>query len=146
MKRWLTHLGGARATILAGLLLAAVGGPDRRAGLAALLGNALSHALVQLLKRTVRRPRPCDPYGAPLALVDLPDPFSFPSGHAAAAFAVAVPISLAHPLVAPVPLALASYVAYTRFALRVHHVSDVIAGTALGIAGAVAAILLLPWS
>lgn len=143
MTRRLTHLGGARATILAGLALTAAGGAERRVGLAALLGNALSHLLVQVLKRTVRRARPCDAYGAPLAMVDLPDPFSFPSGHSAAAFAVAVPVAFAHVWLAPFALTLAGSIAYSRYALRVHHLSDVCAGVALGVAGALVAMQLL---
>lgn len=136
--RWLTHLGGARLTIGIGLALVALG--DVRLGAAVLLANAGSHVIVQLLKRAVARPRPCDPSGAPLALVDLPDPHSFPSGHAAAATAVAATLALAHPLAAPVLLPLAGLVAYSRVALRVHHVSDVLAGVALGLGGAIAAL------
>jgi undecaprenyl-diphosphatase len=141
VTRLVTHLGGARATILAGLLLAAFG--DRRAGLAALLGNTLSHLVVQVLKRAVARPRPCDAEGRLLALVELPDPFSFPSGHAAAAFAVATAVAVTEPLTAPFVLALAATVAWTRVALRVHHRSDVVAGATLGIAGALAALQIL---
>lgn len=141
--RVLTHLGGARATILSGLLLVALGGDDRRVGLAALLGNALSHLLVQILKRTVARPRPCDAAGVPLALIELPDPFSFPSGHSAAAFAVALAVAFAHPLLAPAALGLAALVAISRVTLRVHHPGDVLAGIALGAGGFVAAQLLL---
>lgn len=139
MMRTITHLGGARATILAGLLLVATGGEARAAGVAALLGNALSHAAVQILKRTVRRPRPCDVAGVPLALVDLPDPFSFPSGHSAAAFAVAIPAALSWPALAPATLGLAALIAWSRVALRVHHASDVWAGIALGALGSLAA-------
>jgi undecaprenyl-diphosphatase len=135
--RWLTHLGGARFTLGVGLALMTFGEP--RLGLAALLGNAGSHLLVQILKRAVARPRPCDPAGRPLALVDLPDAHSFPSGHAAAATAVAGVVALAHPLTAPLALPLAGLVAYSRVALRVHHLSDVLAGVALGLGGAVGA-------
>jgi undecaprenyl-diphosphatase len=134
--RWITHLGGARVTLGIGLALAALG--ETRLGLAALVANAGSHLLVQLLKRAVARARPCDAMGRPLALVDLPDPHSFPSGHAAAATAVAMTIVLAHPLAAPLALPLAGVVAHSRVALRVHHVSDVVAGVALGTAGAIA--------
>jgi undecaprenyl-diphosphatase len=140
VTRTLTHLGGARATILAGLVLALV---DRQMGFAALLGNAISHLAVQVLKRAVGRPRPCGPDGRPLALVALPDPFSFPSGHAAAAFAVALPIALAWVWAAPLALGAASVVAWSRVALRVHYASDVIAGVGLGLAGAMAALQLL---
>ncbi|PYO79671.1 MAG: phosphatase PAP2 family protein [Gemmatimonadetes bacterium] len=134
--RWITHLGGARVTLGIGLALAAFG--ETRLGLAALVANAGSHVLVQLLKRAVARARPCDAMGRPLALVDLPDPHSFPSGHAAAATAVAMTIVLAHPLTAPIALPLAGVVAHSRVSLRVHHVSDVVAGVVLGLAGAIA--------
>jgi undecaprenyl-diphosphatase len=139
--RWLTHLGGARITLGIGLALVALGEP--RLGLATLLANAGSHVLVQVLKRAVARARPCDAGGRPLALVDWPDPHSFPSGHAAAATAVATTVVLAHPAIAPVALPLAGTVAYSRVALRVHHVSDVLVGVVLGLGGAIAVAKLL---
>jgi len=139
--RWLTHLGGARVTIGAGLALIATG--ERDLGLAVLIALTLSHVAVHVLKRAVARPRPCDANGRPLALVELPDPFSFPSGHAAAATAVAGAVSVAHPIAAPVLIPLAALVAYSRVALRVHHVGDVVAGIALGAAGVAAASALL---
>ncbi len=141
MMRWVTHLGGARATLAVGLALIALGEP--RLGLTALLANAGSHVFVQLLKRAVARARPCDASGRLLALVDLPDLHSFPSGHAAAATAVAVTVALARPMAGPIVLPLAALVAYSRVALRVHHVSDVIAGVLLGLGGAIAATHLL---
>ncbi len=76
-------------------------------------------------------------------MVDLPDPFSFPSGHAAAATAVAATVTLVDPVLGPVVLPLAALVAYSRVHLRVHHVSDVLAGAALGLAGAMVASRLL---
>src|SRR5579862_5021321 len=74
LMRWITHLGGARATIGAGVVLLPFGGATARLGLAVLLANAISHATVQVLKRTVERNRPCDPNGRLLAAIDLPDP------------------------------------------------------------------------
>jgi undecaprenyl-diphosphatase len=139
--RWLTHLGGARVTIGIGLLLIALG--ERLVGLAALLALTTSHLVVQVLKRAVARPRPCDASGRLLALIHLPDPYSFPSGHAAAACAVGGTITLAHPLLAPVLLPLAAMIAASRVTLRVHHIGDVVAGALLGLAGAVAAAALL---
>jgi undecaprenyl-diphosphatase len=139
--RWLTHLGGARFTLGVGLALVVAG--QSRLGLVALLANTGSHLVVQILKRAVARARPCDASGTPLALVDLPDPHSFPSGHAAAAIAVAATLALAHPMTAPVALPLAGLVAYSRVALRVHHVSDVLAGGALGLGAAIGATHLL---
>src|SRR5260370_34064004 len=140
------RVGGARAALGIGLALVALG--EARVGLAALRGNAGSHLLVQLLKRAVARARPCDASGRLLALVDLPDPHSFPSGHAAAATAVAATVAIAHPLAAAFALPLAAVLSYSRVPLRVHHWSDVLAGGALGLGGALAAayLLTLPYS
>jgi len=139
--RWLTHLGGARVTIGIGLLLVAAG--EQLLGLAALFALTSSHLAVQVLKRAVARARPCDATGRLLALIDLPDPYSFPSGHAAAASAMSGTIALAHPLLAPVLLPLAALIAVSRVRLRVHHVGDVVAGVLLGLAGAVGAVALI---
>ena len=141
MIRWVTHLGGARATIGTGLLLVAVG--ERRLGLAVLVALTLSHVAVQVLKRAVARPRPCDANGHPLGLVDLPDPFSFPSGHAAAVSAIATTLALREPITAVLVVPIAVLVSGSRVALRVHHVSDVVAGVALGVAGGIAGAVLL---
>jgi undecaprenyl-diphosphatase len=139
--RWLTHLGGARVTIGIGLLLVAAG--EQLLGLATLVALTTSHVAVHLLKRMVARPRPCDADGRLLALIDLPDPYSFPSGHAAAVTAMSGTVALAHPLLAPVLLPLAAAVAASRVTLRVHHLADVVAGAALGLAGAVGAAALI---
>jgi len=141
MMRRITHLGDAWATIGAGLFVAALG--DTRLGLTMLLANAMSHVPVQLLKRVVARPRPCDAVGQSLALIPVPDPFSFPSGHAAAATAIAATATIAHPALGPLLLPLAGLVGYSRVALRAHHTGDVLAGGALGLAGAIAATALV---
>ncbi|HUL04261.1 MAG TPA: phosphatase PAP2 family protein [Gemmatimonadales bacterium] len=141
--RWLTHLGGARVTLGTGVALLPFGGATTRLGLTVLLANALSHAAVQILKRTVVRARPCDPLGRSLAIVDLPDPFSFPSGHTAAAVSVAATLTLAQPLLGPVLVPLAGLVGYSRVQLRVHYLTDVLAGAGVGLAGAIAALQFL---
>jgi YegS/Rv2252/BmrU family lipid kinase len=64
---------------------------------------------------------------------------SFPSGHAASAFAFAVAVSREVPEAAPVLLPLAASVAYSRVYLGVHYPSDVLAGGALGTAVGLAA-------
>ena len=139
--RWLTHLGGARVMIGIGLVLVAVG--EQLLGLAALFALTTSHLAVQVLKRAVARPRPCDANGRLLALIDLPDPYSFPSGHAAAACAVGGTIAIAHPLLTPLVLPLAALIAASRVTLKVHHVGDVVAGVLLGLGGAVGAAALI---
>jgi membrane-associated phospholipid phosphatase len=54
-----------------------------------------------------------------------------------------VTLSLAHAWLAPLLLPLAAAVTVSRVRLRVHHASDVVAGAALGVAGALTAAALL---
>lgn len=138
--RVLTHAGGARVTIGWSLLLLL--SPDtRELGLLATLANGLSHLAVQVLKRTVVRPRPhllgFDPLG------HVPDAFSFPSGHTAAVTAVVLTIALAGHGLGLVLLPLVAVVGASRVYLRVHYVTDVAAGFVLGLGGALAARALL---
>jgi undecaprenyl-diphosphatase len=144
MMRYITHLGGVVGTVAPALLLFALGGDERVIGFAVLVANGSSNLIVQALKRVVARPRPCDANGQPLALVPLPDPFSFPSGHAAAVTAVATTLTLAHGWLAPFVFPLAAVIATSRVTLRVHHVGDVLAGALLGLGGAALAAPLLP--
>jgi undecaprenyl-diphosphatase len=141
--RWITHLGGAPSTVGIPAALWLTGGHLAAAGRTALIANAMSHVAVQILKRTVARARPCDANGVPLAEIAIPDPFSFPSGHSAAATSVAASLAFAHPWLAPVALPLAGAICLSRVRLRVHHRTDVLAGAALGLAGALAARSLL---
>jgi undecaprenyl-diphosphatase len=106
------------------------------------------------LKHAFHRPRPVEGSAIPL-----PHSFSFPSGHAAGAFATLV---LASVLLAGAPptrhlvtdrhkvavaievavaLVLAALVAASRVVLNVHYVSDVLAGACLGLAIAALALL-----
>ena len=58
---------------------------------------------------------------------------SFPSGHAMTIFSVAVVLSAAFPLLAPLWLALAFGLSVTRALLTAHFLADVMAGAAIGI-------------
>ena len=83
---------------------------------------------------TVDRARPpvadpgLDPVGA------IPASASFPSGHSATAFATAVAVGLVYPRLRLPLLALAALVALSRVYLGMHYSTDVLAGTALGVA------------
>jgi undecaprenyl-diphosphatase len=134
--RFLTHLGGFTFTVLVSLALIAL--PDtRHLGLIAGVANLFSHLVVQLLKRTVVRPRPSVHHPEVRALAALPDHFSFPSGHSAAAMSLAIPVLLTEPLVGLPCLGLALAVGASRVYLRVHYVTDVVVGQALGAGAAV---------
>lgn len=141
--RTVTHLGGATATLALGAALA-VPAVTRRLGVAVLLANAGSHLVVQLIKRTASRPRPEVLGGGEVtALVAHPDEFSLPSGHSAAAMAVALTLVLwrGQPAVpgamAALALAVALLVGMSRVYLRVHYVTDVLLGQVLGVVAAV---------
>ncbi len=140
--RLVTHAGGATATIgvSLGLLLHPA---TRQAGVVASAANLLSHLAVQGLKRTVVRQRPSLAMPGVTPLAHLPDRFSFPSGHAAAAMAVALGLLVASPLAGLPVLALALLVGVSRVYLRVHYATDVLVGQALGAGAALLAYLTL---
>src|SRR5918999_2394877 len=124
---WLlvTHLGGAACAIVAVALPLITGVVSERAGADAMATLALSHILVQMVKRAVSRPRPTlgEAYAA---LTRAPDRFSFPSGHSAAAMSVAFTYAVAYPALAAPLLAMAATVGLSRVALGVHYPGDVL--------------------
>lgn len=100
---------------------------------AAAIASSLGIALFLFLKRAFGRKRPC--HIAPHCWATLlpPDQFSFPSGHTISAFAVAVPLAIVYPVLA-VPLGFAALsVAGSRVVLGMHFLSDVLAGTVIGV-------------
>jgi undecaprenyl-diphosphatase len=131
-----THLGtrGGMWTALAILLCLFGRGLARRVGLAvglALVGNVTLNEL--LLKRLVARPRPWKTLGVPLrdGIVN-PESFSFPSGHAVAAFACAVILGAWLPRWRWAWLSLAALIALSRVQLGAHYPLDVTVGAVLG--------------
>lgn len=94
-----------------------------------------------LLKELLGRARPITDLAGQLNVASRHGSPSFPSGHAAKSFALALPFVLIVPagsvVVRLVKLALllvASLVCYSRIALGAHYLSDVLAGAALALA------------
>lgn len=128
----LTHAGGATATVLAAVLPFFIGGEIAKVGAQALFTLAASHIVVQLVKRTVGRPRPSR-VTTSIAHVVEPDRFSFPSGHAAAAMSVAFIYAMAFPSIAVPLVLLAGAVGMSRVVLGVHYPGDVVVGQLIAV-------------
>ena len=58
--------------------------------------------------------------------------FSFPSGHSATAFSLAVGITTLFPRYAYIALSVAALVAFSRMAVDAHYLSDIVAGSYIG--------------
>ena len=116
--------------------MAAVGGrTGRRAAVTGLVAVALDSALVNIgFKFAARRTRPDrDAAGVPAdRRVPMPHSASFPSGHAASAFAFATAVAQVQPVAAAPLLLLASAVGYSRVHTGVHYPGDVVIGSLIG--------------
>lgn len=119
-------------------LLAVAGGPrGRDAAVDGLASVALTSAVVNgALKPLARRRRPDrDTFNVPAGRqVTMPASRSFPSGHAASAFAFAAGVAADAPQAGLILNAAAAVVAYSRVHTGVHYPGDVIAGSLTGAA------------
>ncbi|HTE44976.1 MAG TPA: phosphatase PAP2 family protein [Gemmatimonadaceae bacterium] len=128
----LTHLGGVSFSVAAALVPLTMQGDVGIAAHHALTTLVVSHLIVQLVKRTVGRPRPSRAIDC-RTLIGEPDRFSFPSGHSAAAMAVAFTYALAFPTLAAVLIPLAVLVGISRVYLGVHYPGDVLIGQLIAV-------------
>ena len=95
-----------------------------------LLGTS---AVVSALKLLIGRARPCHAMAWARTLgIDLPTDASFPSGHAAGAFAFAFFLLVVHRPSGLIAMIFAILIAASRVALGVHYPTDVVAGAAMG--------------
>jgi len=105
----------------------------RRMSTALAVESFVTNVVVKTIFGRVRPLRPESdaplPYG-----MRVPITSSFPSGHATAAFTAAVFLSDDDTALAPLWFGLAGAVAFSRVYVRMHHASDAVAGTAIGLA------------
>ncbi|GAB7388616.1 phosphatase PAP2 family protein [Bacillaceae bacterium] len=135
-----THLGGATFTILSALFIGlAAPQPLRRIGLESALALTLSHIPVAIIKRCYPRRRPYLVFPDTTLVTKPLRDYSFPSGHTTAIFSVTVPYMIHLPWLAVPLFLLAAAVAVSRIYLGLHYPSDVIAGSLLGVCGALLA-------
>ena len=87
-----------------------------------------------IIKHAVKRVRPSEILPEEEQIVDPPKFYSFPSGHTASSFSVvAVTILRCSPWLFVPVFILASAIGFSRLYLRVHYLSDVVAGAILGL-------------
>ncbi|MFF4319916.1 bifunctional phosphatase PAP2/diacylglycerol kinase family protein [Streptomyces sp. NPDC001568] len=108
----------------------------RKAAVRGAASLALASATINTVgKWSVRRPRPLlDGVPAVRQLHTQPQTTSFPSGHAASAFAFTAGLALESPGWGAVVAPVAASVAFSRVYTGVHYPSDVVTGAALGVA------------
>ncbi len=132
----ITRLGDGGCLWIVLALVFLVVGKTRKVGATSALALIITFVTVNLgIKNLVARTRPYEVVDGLINLVDKQKDFSFPSGHAAHAFAVGVVILVMMPKKIGVPVFIISVLmAYSRLYIGVHYPTDVIAGALLGTA------------
>ncbi len=107
----------------------------RKAGITGFIAMFLSPLIIEgFLKNMIGRVRPYDQFEWAKLLGDPSETFSFPSGHASFAFALATGLSFGQKKWIKIALfASAALTAFTRVYISIHWTTDVICGAALGI-------------
>jgi undecaprenyl-diphosphatase len=99
---------------------------------AGLIAYSLELPLYKLVKHLIKRDRPCEALADVHRRIVPSDRFSFPSGHTAAAFVMAVLIAHFFPLLTVPAVGWAVLVGLSRIYLGVHYPTDILAGMGLG--------------
>lgn len=106
----------------------------RATGANIVFGLCIAHLMGEIIiKHIVRRTRPCHNLKDDEQIINKPKYYSFPSGHTTASFSVlgVTMLRCSAPVVITVFL-LAVLIGFSRIYLRVHYLSDVVAGAFLG--------------
>jgi undecaprenyl-diphosphatase len=131
--RTVTHLGGARITIAATLLLFMFSPRETRlVAIASALALSASHIPVHFVKLLFPRKRPYLIIEKTKFPANPLQDHSFPSGHTTAIFSVMTPYILFLPQLSFVLIPLGLCVGISRIYLGLHYPSDVLAGGILG--------------
>lgn len=130
----MTRLGDGWLWYSIGLILLVFGGAQKFLAMgAAMTAAAVGIFLFRTLKHASRRQRPCEIEPHCWSLILPPDKYSFPSGHSITSFAIAVSMGLFYPDLQAVLLLVAFLIASSRIVLGMHFLSDVLAGSTIGI-------------
>jgi undecaprenyl-diphosphatase len=113
--------------------LALAGERPRRAAAVGLVATGVTSAVVNVgVKPVFRRERPPGPTAVRTHVVRMPTSASYPSGHAASAFAFSTAVGGVLPQLDAALRLAATAVAYSRVHTGVHFPGDVVAGAVIG--------------
>jgi undecaprenyl-diphosphatase len=128
-----TKLGDGWIWYSVGIALLLFGGDMRFIAFAASASaEAATVVIFRYIKKVSKRKRPCHMESHCWANILPPDQFSFPSGHAMSAFAIATPLCIFYPELQATLIALSVSIALSRVILGMHFVSDVVVGSLVG--------------
>ena len=134
MMPLISRFGGGELYFLIGLIFLLSKKRELKSlGVALLAALTFSYYISGALKIFTARPRPFIAFTNVILLGDMPKAYSFPSGHAVYAFAVATLLTGRFKKHGVIFYSLAALVAFSRVYMGAHYPSDVLIGAAIGI-------------
>lgn len=120
----------------------------RIVGVNMVIGLSLTHVMGEIfIKHIVCRERPCHKLDDEQQIINRPKYYSFPSGHTASSFSMATTALLRCEWYIWLPiLLLACTMAFSRMYLRVHYLSDIMGGMAVGVIGGTLSVKLVNYA
>ena len=142
--KWLSKTGDGQLYLILGVMLWWL---EPQQGALFLYSGLIAYMLeipvYMLLKKNLKRERPCHHINELRAHIVPSDRFSLPSGHTAAAFLMASLIAHFYPTLSITAYVWASCIGGSRVLLGVHYPSDIIAGALLGLGISAISLLIL---
>ncbi len=116
----------------------------RNTGFNIVFGLCIAHLMGEIIiKHLVKRVRPCHSLEDDEQIIRRPRFYSFPSGHTTASFSVVGVALLRCSLITFLPIfLLAALIGFSRIYLRVHYLTDVVAGALLGFTCGICSVLI----